>query len=60
MSDSGYRKNIEEIIVKYELEPSLDKELYVEGSTDNELIEWYLNISKIHNISLFEIDNEQK
>ncbi|MDQ7047874.1 MAG: hypothetical protein Q9M39_09835 [Sulfurovum sp.] len=37
MSGFGDKKEIAEIIAKYELEPSLDKEIYVEGSSDKSL-----------------------
>lgn len=56
MLDSGRRKNIEEIITKYTLEPSLDKEIYVEGSTDKALIEYFLKKSNIKDITVLEIE----
>jgi len=55
MLDSGQRKEIDEIITKYELEPSLEKEIYIEGSTDKALVDWFLKKSNITNISVLEI-----
>lgn len=55
MSDSGRRATINEIKIKYELEPTLSKTVYVEGSSDKSLIEWFLKKSDIQNIAIFEI-----
>lgn len=56
MPDSGQRKTIDEIIVKYELEPSLGKEIYVEGSTDKALIEYFFLKANMKNITVLEIN----
>ena len=55
MSNFGDKKEIDEIIVKYQLEPSLNKEIYVEGSSDKSLIEWFLKQAGIRNIIVLEI-----
>lgn len=55
MSSYGDRKEIDEIITKYEFEPTLDKEIYVEGSSDKALIEWFLKRAGLRNITVLEI-----
>lgn len=52
---SGDRKEIDEIITKYEFEPSLDKEIYVEGTVDKAIVELFLKKSKIKNITVLDI-----
>ena len=41
MLDLDDRRSIEELITRYELEPSL-KDIYVEGHSDKVIIEWFL------------------
>jgi len=55
MFDSGRRATIDEIELKYKLEPTLSKTIYVEGSSDKSLIEWFLKKSNMKNIAVFEI-----
>ena len=55
MSDSGRRATINEINIKYQLEPSLPKTIYVEGSSDKSFFEWFLKKCDIKNIAIFEI-----
>jgi len=55
MFDSGRRATIDEIELKYKLEPTLSKTIYVEGSSDKSLIEWFLKKSNIKDIAIFEI-----
>lgn len=52
---SSTRRKIEELIVRYELEPELD-DLYVEGSFDKELISHFLSTNKIDR-AIYEIDS---
>lgn len=49
------KRNIEEIIATYKLEPGL-KDVYVEGDDDKKLIEWFLLKQGIRDISIFTID----
>ena len=55
MSDSGRRAIVNEIKMKYQLEPSLPKTIYVEGSSDKSFFEWFLKKCDIKNIAIFEI-----
>ena len=55
MYDSGRKSTINDIKLKYELEPTLPKTIYVEGSSDKSLIEWFLKKYNIKNIAVFEI-----
>jgi len=55
MSDSGRRATIDEINLKYQLEPSLPKTIYVEGSSDKLFIEFFLKNFGIKDIAVFEI-----
>ncbi len=49
------RKNIDELIALYSLEPTL-KDIYVEGSSDKELIEWVLSANNIQGVGIYLID----
>jgi len=49
-------KNIDEIKFAHELEPLLATEIYVEGSTDKELIDSFLKFHGINDIFIFNID----
>ena len=55
MFDSGRRATVNEINIKYQLEPNLPKTIYVEGSSDKSLIEFLLKKVNIKNIAVFEI-----
>jgi hypothetical protein len=50
-----YRRTIEEIIVRYELEPSL-RDIYVEGLEDKSLIEWFLSQHGQTNCAIYDVD----
>jgi len=56
MSNSGLRRQVEELKTRYELEPSLPVEIYVEGSLDKSIIEWFLKKEKIDEIYVYEIE----
>lgn len=49
------RRRLEELIARYELEPSLC-DIYVEGLTDKFLIQWFLDKLGIDNYAIYEID----
>ncbi len=51
------RRKLDELVARYELEPSL-YDIYVEGSTDKSIIQWFLNESNldIENFTIYEID----
>jgi len=53
MSDDECRK-IEELIVRYELEPKI-RDVYVEGSSDKSLIDWFLKEMGIDGVVVYEI-----
>jgi hypothetical protein len=55
MADLGRRATINEILIKYKLEPTLPKTIYVEGSSDKSFIELFLKRCNIKNIAVFEI-----
>jgi Protein of unknown function (DUF4435) len=49
------RRRLEELIARYELEPSLC-DIYVEGLTDKFLIQWFLDKLGADNYAIYEID----
>jgi len=49
------RKNIDELIALYSLEPTL-KDIYVEGSSDKELIDWVLSANNVQGVGIYLID----
>ena len=49
------RRRFEELVARYELEPSL-RDIYVEGLTDKSLLEWFLEKCGIDNYAIYEID----
>jgi len=56
-------RTLEDLSARYELEPQL-RDIYVEGSTDKSLIEWFLKEMRIdeavvYEISTVQIDNEK-
>jgi hypothetical protein len=48
------RRTIEELIARYELEPTL-KDIYVEGYSDKILLEWFLSHTSIEDVIIYEI-----
>lgn len=56
MSIDGRKSTVEELVMKYRREPSLEKSIYVEGSTDKILVRWFLKQAKIHNVIVNEIN----
>jgi hypothetical protein len=50
------RRTIEELIVKYELEPTL-RDIYVEGYSDALFFRWFLEKSDASNAVVYEIDS---
>lgn len=49
------KKNIDELIALYSLEPTL-KDIYVEGTSDKELIEWVLSAHDLQGVGIYLID----
>jgi hypothetical protein len=49
------RRTIEELIARYELEPTL-RDIYVEGYTDALFFRWFLQKSNATNAIVYEID----
>lgn len=49
------RKEISELIALYSLEPEL-RDIYVEGTFDKHLIEWFLSENNISNVIVYPID----
>ena len=50
------RRELAELIVKYQLEPSL-RDLYVEGPQDKALYQWYLEDIGCKDVAVYEIDS---
>ncbi len=64
MLDSGARNTIEELKAKFFLEPAIGNNIYVEGTTDKALLEWFLKSIGLssHNvllISTVEIEKDE-
>jgi hypothetical protein len=55
MPQIDIRRRLEEILARYELEPSL-KDLYVEGSNDCSLVRWFLQKKGKRDIHVYQID----
>lgn len=53
--DNEIRRTLDELVVRYELEPEL-RDIYVEGKTDKLFLEWFLNNRGIKDVSVYEID----
>ncbi|MBD2694962.1 DUF4435 domain-containing protein [Anabaena catenula] len=53
--DNEIRRTLDELVMRYELEPEL-RDIYVEGKTDKLFLEWFLNNRGIKNVSVYEID----
>jgi len=53
MNDDECRR-IEELIVRYELEPQI-RDVYVEGNSDKSLIEWFMREKGVKNTAVYEI-----
>jgi hypothetical protein len=49
------RRKISELIARYRLHPNL-KEIYVEGTFDKKLLEWFLRESGRNEVTVYEID----
>jgi hypothetical protein len=49
------RRTIEELVTRYQLEPELC-DLYVEGTTDKSLFDWYLGRKDIDGVAIYGID----
>jgi len=52
---AGQRSTIAEIKTKYKLHPSLAPTVYVEGSTDKSLLQWFIKQTKIKDVIVLEI-----
>lgn len=52
--DETLRRTIDELVARYMLEPQL-RDLYVEGSTDKRLFEWFLKQFGCESVAIFEI-----
>lgn len=55
MFEDGKKSTIDELNTKYKREPSLGKSIYVEGTTDRDLIKWFLKKSSINEVYVYEI-----
>lgn len=53
--ENEYRHTLEELVARYELEPDLC-DIYVEGTTDKNLIEWFLKQKEQQNFTIYVID----
>jgi len=53
--ESEYRHKFEELVARYELEPDL-RDIYVEGTTDKDLIEWFLKQKGQQDFAIYVID----
>jgi hypothetical protein len=53
--DHTMRRTIDELLVRYELEPTL-MDLYVEGPTDHALFGWYVRRSRLEGVAVYSID----
>lgn len=56
MPNSIEKRTINELIARYEFEPTL-KDIYVEGNTDKNLIEWFLTANNLKDITVYEISS---
>jgi hypothetical protein len=54
--EADYRRSIDELIARYTLAPEL-RDVYVEGSSDKKLYEWFLKQFGCKSVSIFEIDS---
>ncbi|MEG4231588.1 DUF4435 domain-containing protein [Microcoleus sp. Pol11C3] len=52
------RRKLDELVARYDLEPSLRDDVYVEGLTDKSIIQWFLEKSNLDtkNVAVYEID----
>lgn len=55
MSAAEDRKTIEELLVLYEIEPTI-RDVFVEGSSDRAVVEWFLAEMHIEGVAVQEID----
>lgn len=53
--DRFERRTVEELLARYTLEPSL-RDIYVEGSSDRVIVEWYLSASDLGDAAVYNID----
>src|SRR5262245_55760844 len=54
MLGTEYRRTLPELKIRYNLEPNL-RDIYVEGSTDRSIIEWYTFAAGHSDVSVYEI-----
>jgi len=54
MSHPEDRRSIDELLVRYELEPTI-RDIYVEGYSDKVLIEWFLREKEIDDVAIYEV-----
>ena len=50
-----YRRTFDELLVRYQLEPSL-RDVYVEGRSDADFLRWFLIRSELAHVVVYEID----
>ncbi|WP_292753912.1 hypothetical protein [Nostoc sp. NMS4] len=53
--ENEIRRTLDELVTRYELEPELC-DIYVEGKTDKQLIEWFLEDKQLQDFGVYEID----
>ncbi|MEH1856297.1 MAG: hypothetical protein V7L11_32575 [Nostoc sp.] len=53
--ENEIRRTLDELVTRYELEPELC-DIYVEGKTDKQLIEWFLDEKQLQDFAVYEID----
>lgn len=53
--ENEIRRTLNELVTRYELEPELC-DIYVEGKTDKQLIEWFLDEKQLQDFAVYEID----
>jgi len=51
-----FKRQLDELIARYELEPELCCDIYVEGNTDKHLIEWFLEKQGYQDFAVYEIE----
>jgi hypothetical protein len=54
--ENELRRSLDELVARYDLEPELCCDIYVEGNTDKHLIEWFLEKEGYQDFAIYEID----
>ncbi len=54
--EEDIKRQLDELVARYELEPELCCDIYVEGNTDKHLIEWFLAEEGFQDFAVYEIE----